>query len=506
MQQNLLEYLENTAQRCPDAPAVIDENEQFTFGQLRDKARNIGTALCRLVGVHNRPVAVLTDRTAKSAVAFMGVLCSGNYYTPVDCKMPAERMNNLIKQLSPAALLFAQGERAVAETYRDQCPLICIDEAMETAADAALLSDVRRKVLDVDPAYIIFSSGSTGAPKGIVVSHRSVIDFTDWYVDTCGIQSTDKLGNQAPFYFDLSVKDLYSCMKTGAAMHILPKKFFLFPILLMRYLEENGITVLSWATSAFHLVANSGVLAKIAPQSLRRVIVGGEALQAKQLNLWRAALQNCQFINLYGPTEVTVDCCYHIIEKDYADTDTIPIGKACENMEVFLLDADGNTVADGQIGEICVRGSGLAQGYFGDPDKTNAVFTQDPRNPWYHDRIYHTGDMATVNEDGDFVFLARKDNQIKHAGYRIELGEIETAVNSLSGMQAAICFFDAARDRIHCVYQGELDAADIVKGARALIPKYMLPNVYTKVEQMPYNPNGKIDRVALKKEYLNEQD
>lgn len=506
MQKNLLEYLETTALRIPNAPALIDEKEQFTFGALQDAAMNIGTAICRLVGVHNRPIAVLTDRTAKSIVAFMGVLYSGNYYTPVDCKMPAERMNNLMTQLSPVALLFAESERAVAETYRDQCPLICIDEAMQTAADAALLSAVRRKVLDVDPAYIIFTSGSTGAPKGIVVSHRSVIDFTEWYVTTCGITGADKLGNQAPFYFDLSVKDLYSSMKTGAPIHVLPKKFFLFPILLMRYLEENGITVLSWATSAFHLVANSGVLAKVAPQSLRRVIVGGEALQAKQLNLWRTALPECQFINLYGPTEVTVDCCYHIIQKDYADTDIVPIGKACENMEVFLLDADGNAVPDGQTGEICVRGSGLAQGYFGDWDKSNAAFTQDPRNPWYHDRIYHTGDMATVNQDGDFVFLARKDNQIKHAGYRIELGEIETALNSLSDIQAAICLFDAAKDRIHCVYQGDLESADIVKGARTLLPKYMLPNVYTKVEQMPYNANGKIDRVALKKEYLNEQD
>ncbi len=504
MQTNLLEYLETTASQNAAAPALIDEQDTYTFGQLLTAAEGIGTVICRMVGVHNRPIAVLTDRTAKSVVAFMGALSSGNYYAPIDCKMPAERMNRLMQQLCPAALLFSERDRAVAECYRNQCPLICVEEAMQTVADQALLTAHRRKVLDVDPAYIIFTSGSTGAPKGIVVSHRSVIDFTEWYVATCGISGADRLGNQAPFYFDLSVKDLYSSMKTGAPIHILPKKFFLFPILLMRYLEENSITVLSWATSAFHLIANSGVLAKIAPQSLRRVIVGGEALQAKQLNLWRTALPACQFINLYGPTEVTVDCCYHIIQKDYADTDTIPIGKACENMEVFLLDSEGNPVPDGQIGELCARGSGLAQGYFGDWEKSDAAFGQDPRNPWYHDRIYHTGDMAMVNEEGDFVFLARKDNQIKHAGYRIELGEIEIALNALPNVQSAVCLFDANKDRIHCIYQGTAQPDEIVNGARAILPKYMLPNVYTNVTQMPYNANGKIDRVALKKEYIHE--
>lgn len=506
MQKNLLEYLEQTALVRPDAPAVTDDKGSISFGGLLELSRRVGTVIARQALTQNRPVMVVTGRNLQSVAGFMSVLCSGNYYVPVDRKMPAARMESIFEQLHPAAVVFTEADRTVAERFLGRTSLVCLEEAAGEEADAGLLASLRRRVLDVDPAYIIFTSGSTGAPKGIVVSHRSVIDFTDWYVQTCSITGDDVLGNQAPFFFDLSVKDLYSTMKTGASMHILPQKFFAFPILLMRYLVDHRVTTLSWATSAFHLIANSGVLEKCVPESVRRVILGGEALQAKQLNIWRRALPQTQFINLYGPTEVTVDCCYYIIDRDFADTDSIPIGKACENMEVFLLDEAGNPVAPGQPGELCARGSGLAQGYFGDWEKTSKVFTQDPRNPWYTDRIYHTGDMAVQDPEGNFLFLARKDNQIKHGGYRIELGEIETVLNGQPLIQAAICFFDPEKDKIHCVYQGDMDTNTLAQALWALLPKYMIPNVYHQVRRMPYNPNGKIDRVALKKEFLHDED
>jgi len=504
MQKNLLEYLEFTAVRVPDKPALTDENGSILFRDLLTQSRRIGSEIARIVCCTNRPVAVMTERRKSSVLGFLGVLQSGNYYVPVDVRMPEARMETLFDRLKPAAIVYTAEDVDVVAPFAHLCPQILLETAAEAPVDDALLDGQRKKVLDVDPAYVIFTSGSTGTPKGIVVSHRSVIDFNDWYTETCGIGSADVLGNQAPFYFDLSVKDLYSMLKTGASMHILPKKFFMFPILLMRYLKEHQVTVLSWATSAFHLIANSGVLEKAAPEHLRRVILGGEALQAKQLNIWRRACPHVQYINLYGPTEVTVDCCYYIIDRPYADTETIPIGKACENMEVFLLDPEGKPVPQGEPGEICARGSGIAQGYFGDWEKSNAVFTQDPRNTFYHDRIYHTGDIGMENAEGNFVFLGRKDNQIKHGGYRIELGEIETALNSLSDVQAAICFFDPVKDRIHCVYQGRPEPADIVTEVQRLVPKYMLPNIFHKVARMPYNANGKIDRVALKKEFLDE--
>lgn len=206
-------------------------------------------------------------------------------------------------------------------------------------------------------------------------------------------------------------------------------------------------------------------------------------------------------MNLYGPTEVTVDCTYYFIDREFDDTETIPIGKACGNTDVFLLDADKNPVPQGTPGELCVRGSGLALGYYGDWERTAGAFLQNPKNPWYLDRIYRTGDLAVEDAAGNFCFIGRKDHQIKHGGYRIELGEIEAALNGLPKLDAAVCLYDRERDKIICIYQGACSGEEIARTLREMLPKYMLPNLYHQIRQMPYNRNGKIDRAQLKREY-----
>lgn len=505
---NLLEYLEGSAARTPDKPAFCDEAGVLTFGELWDFALRCGTAIARRTQAVSRPVAVLTGRTAVTIAAFQAVLASGNYYVPIDEAMPAARMEAILNQLRPPLLLCAPGQEETAARLAHLCPVLNVDEGAEEAPEHALLERRRNRVLDVDPAYAIFTSGSTGTPKGIVVSHRSVIDFTEWMADACRFGPDDILANQAPFYFDLSVKDLYLTLKCGATCHIMAKKLFLFPLLLLREIEKVGATALVWATSAFHLTANSGALERCRPRTLDKVILGGEALGAKQLNLWREALPNVQYINLYGPTEVTVDCTWYPIPKDrtFADGEAIPIGTACRNMEVILLDGELRPVPDGQVGEICVRGTGLANGYYGDWDKTQAAFIQNPLNPWYPDRLYRTGDLAYRGADGLLYFAARRDNQIKHMGYRIELGEVETALGGVDGMAAAVCFFDSGRDKIVCVCQTALTDKEIVGAIREKLPRYMQPNVYRRVDAMPYNANGKIDRVRLKEAYFRETD
>lgn len=357
-------------------------------------------------------------------------------------------------------------------------------------------------MLDIDPAYVIFTSGSTGIPKGIVICHRSVIDFTEWFVSAGGFTQEDVLANQAPFYFDLSVKDIYTALKTGATVHIIPQKLFLFPLPLVRFLEEKRITALAWATSAFHLLAASGALEREAPTHLRTVLLGGEALQAKYLNRWRRALPQVRYVNLYGPTEVTVDCTWYPIERDFADHEAIPIGRPCPNKEIVLLDEQLRPVPPGQPGEICVRGMGLTRGYFGEWDKTRSALIQDPRNPHYPDLLYRTGDLAVMDGDGVLTFLSRRDGQIKHMGYRIELGEIETALTSLPQVEEAVCLFDRERDKILCVYSGE-ESPQVARQARSLLPRYMVPNLYHWRKALPHNPNGKIDRAALREEFLS---
>lgn len=523
LQRNVLDYLERTAARFPDKTAFADEKESFTFAQLLSAARSLGTYIIKNTSRRNAPVMVMTDRTAVSIAAFMGVLYSGNFYVPVDNKMPLARMSSIAEQLKPAAVVFAGGDRSTAESVASEngsagrsdgahsapggsVPLLLLDmvDGFACEPDEELLAQRRASGIDTDPVYAIFTSGSTGRPKGIVISHRSVIDFTEWFTEAGRFTSDDIMGNQAPFYFDLSVKDIYTVLKCGATAYIIPKKLFMFPKLLMGFLQEKNVTALVWATSAFHLVANSGILEKMQLPSLRTAMLGGEALYAKQLNKWRRAMPDARYVNLYGPTEVTVDCTCYPIEREFSDDEVIPVGRACANKEVFLLDEKrARQCAPGEPGEICVRGSGIARGYFGEWEKTGAAFIQDPRNTDYPETVYCTGDIAVEDADGCLRFVSRRDGQIKHMGYRIELGEIEAALSGIPEIDEIACVFDAAADRIICVFTGAADDKALAKEARSRLPRYMVPNIYKKPEAMPHNANGKIDRPALKRVYVD---
>lgn len=376
MRKNVLEYLESSARMHADKPAFCDENRVFTFGELLKAAQGLGTHLAKTVDTLHKPVAVLIGRTAESVAAMQGVLYAGGCYVPIDDHMPEARIRRIFEQVHPAAVIYAEGNRRQAEPLADCAPLISMDEGFAAPADADLLQSIRESVLDIDPVYLLFTSGSTGAPKGIVIPHRAVIDFTDWMSEFCGYTEHDIFGNQAPFYFDLSCKDLYQTLSLGATCHIFSKKLFTFPMLLLKEMERVGVTAINWATSAFHFVASSGALSKCAPPTLCKAALGGEALQARYVNAWKAAIPGLEVVNMYGPTETTVDCAAFHLTRDYRDDEAIPIGKACRNMQIILLDKDGKPVPDGEAGEICVRGSGLASGYFGNWEKTTECFIQ----------------------------------------------------------------------------------------------------------------------------------
>ncbi len=505
MRRNVLEYLEETARRLPEKPAFTDEKREVPFGRLMENARRLGTVLAASTDAVNSPVAVLVGRRVSTLEAFFGVLYSGNYYVPVDNAMPRQRMERLLEVLSPAVILYDPEDEGLALQFADRWPVLCTEKQSLYEVDDALLAQRRERVLDIDPVYVIFTSGSTGTPKGIVVTHRGVIDLTEWLTSAAGYRSEDVFGNQAPFFFDGSVKDVYAPLKLGATVHILPKKLFSFPMLLLDALKKKEITVLQWATSAFNLMASSGVMEKGMPQRLRIVAAAGETMQAKHLNAWRRALPNARFINLYGPTEVTVDCAYYIVDREFRDTDAVPIGRACANKEILLLDENLAPVPDGQPGEICVRGTGVAKGYYNDPEKTAAAFVQNPLNPAYPDILYRTGDIAVRNSRGELVFQSRRDGQIKHMGYRIELGEIERAVAACPDVGDGFCFYDEEKDQIVCLYEGEPEGQALIRSLREYLPKYMLPNLALRREMLR-NPNGKLDRPKMREEYYNARD
>ncbi len=500
--KNVLEYLENSAKKNPEKIAFTDDTGAITFLELLEKAKAIGTKISDATDKTGKPIGVITDRNYRCIVAFMGVLYSGNFYVPIDAKMPEKRLSTILSNLNPELILYAEADQKAADKI-DGCNKL-LYSLSDSEINEDLINERRAKVLDIDPVYVIYTSGSTGVPKGIVISHRSVIDFIEWMAEAIGYEESDVFANQAPFYFDCSVKDLYLTLKLSATDHIIPQKLFMFPTLLIDFLNDNKVTALTWATSGFNLVSTSGILSKKAPKFLKRVAIGGEAMLAKHLNNWRKAAPFVKYVNLYGPTEVTVDCTYFEIEDEYKDYEAIPIGKACENKEVLLLDDNLNPVKKGEPGEICVRGMGLFGGYYNDPEKTNAVLVNNPNTP-YNDYIYKTGDIGIMDDNKNIVFQSRKDGQIKHMGYRIELGEIERAIASVPEIKAVICFYDKERDRIVCVYEGDIEDKKLVLAISKLIPKYMIPNIYRKVT-MPYNANGKIDRVLLRKEYDDEEN
>ena len=499
MQTNVLDYLERTAARLPDKTALIDGDTRWTFSELNAFARSAATAILGQTR-RNGFVCVLCDRQAVGVIGMLAALWAGACYVPLDVKMPEARLRAILEQVRPDVILYAERGEKTARTVADFAPVVCIEEAMQ-AEPAGCLEDRRRAVLDIDPAYVIFTSGSTGAPEGIPITHRGLIDFTDWLVTSCRLDDSAVLGCQAPLFFDTSLKNLMPCLAAGATVHMLPQKFFSFPLLCMRYLNEHRINTLIWSTAAFHLIANSGALEREPPQFVRTVAVGGEALMAPQLNRWRRALPEAAFYNHYGPTETAVDCLWYPIDRDFRDDEPIPLGGPCANMQVLLLDEDGH---EAEQGEICIRGGGLSPGYLGDPEKTAAAFVRNPLETRFPDRIYRTGDLARYNERGELMFLGRRDAQIKHMGYRIELGEVETAVCAIPGVETAACLFDAEADAIVCFCQTALGPEALTRAAKQRLPRYMIPNLWRTETRLPVNANGKLDRAGLRERYFEK--
>ena len=280
--------------------------------------------------------------------------------------------------------------------------------------------DIINQILDVDPLYVLFTSGSTGTPKGVIISHRSVIDYTEWLSDTFNFNETTVFGNQAPFYFDNSILDIYSVLKNGSKMVIIPETYFSFPRKLLNFINERKINTLFWVPSALIGLANSGQLKEIRLDHIKKVLFCGEVMPNKHLNIWRKEYPDIQYANLYGPTEITDVCSYYIIDRDFKDEEPLPIGKACRNTEIIVLNENNQKVKGEERGELCVRGICLSKGYLGDFTKTDTAFVQNPLNGRYYEKIYRTGDIVKYNQFGELIYLCRKDYQIKHQGYRIE--------------------------------------------------------------------------------------
>lgn len=499
MQRNVLEYLEATAPRLPDKMAFSNGEDALTFGELHRAAKGIGSFLAEK-GLKKEPVVVFMEKHPRSVAAFFGVVYAGCFYVPIDEEMPSYRVELIFRTLNPRAVLCDGKTRAMVEAMGYEGGLYDYDEAAAHEVDEKALRAVREVQLDTDPLYIVFTSGSTGVPKGVMACHRSVIDYIEALSDTLGFSEETVFGNQTPLYFDACLKELYPTIKFGASTYLIPKSLFMFPMKLVDYLNEHQINTVCWVVSALTMISGFKVLEKKVPEYLHTVAFGSEVFPIRQFELWRKALPNAKFTNLYGPTECTGMSCFYHVDRDFALDEVIPVGRPFPNTGILLLNDEDKEAAPGEVGEICIKGTCVTLGYYRMPEKTAECFVQNPLNHDYPETIYRTGDLGKYNERGELVFVSRKDYQIKHMGHRIELPEIEIVAAMHPEVASACALFDNVKKRILLYYAGEAESGALAAFLKEKLPRYMIPNRMEKRDRLPLTPNGKIDRKALAKE------
>ena len=502
IQTNILEYLEKTVKEVPDKTAYTDGKHGLTFAEVFRYSRAIGSYLSR-EGFYREPVVIYMKKSPEAVAAFYGAVYGRCFYVPFDEEMPEYRVSLILETLKPRLM--------ISDAYTEK-KLIKIgfsgrtlrfEDAVKTEIRDEKLAEIREASMDTDPIYIVFTSGSTGVPKGVAACHRSVLDYVENLSKVLGFNRETVFGNQSPLYFDACLKELYPTMMFGATTYLIPKSLFMFPVKLVEYLNENHINTVCWVVSALTMISSMGTFDKVVPKYLHTVAFGSEVFPIKQFNLWRHALPKAQFTNLYGPTECTGMSCYYRVNREFGPDDVIPIGRPFKNTEILLLNDEDQPAGEGETGEICIRGTCVTLGYYRNPEKTKEVFVQNPLNDCYPELIYRTGDIGRYNEFGELVFVSRKDHQIKHMGHRIELGEIEVHVNQMAGIRMSCCVYDKEREKIVLFYVGDAEGKDIIKALKEKLPRYMIPNLVEKIEEMPFTANGKLNRMELKNRCAN---
>ena len=508
MKINLIEYFEDTVLRTPEKIAIKDGSREISFFELQKRAQVIATHIIKVTQCCiNKPIAVYLKKSIEAIYSDIGITYSGNCYMNLDINTPEARIANIIERVNPVLIISDSETSKKLEFLSDSAIILIIDEIKNDEIDQRSINKQVNRIIDLDPLCIINTSGSTGTPKGAVLNHKSYIDYTQWAIDTFRFDGSEILGVLSPIIFDHYNYEISLMMTKGSCLVLLDNSLAAFPAKLLEVLLINHVNYIFWVPTIMVNIANLNLFSNFSLPEIKIVWFAGEVFPTKQFNYWRKHLPNAKFVNLYGPVETTVDCTYYVVERELKDEEPIPIGFACRNTDIIILNANNEIVKGSEPGELCVRGTSLAMGYYNNSEKTRDVFVQNPLNQHFIELIYRTGDIVFKNDLGEIIFKGRKDSLIKHLGYRIELGEIEhVIVNSLKIVDNACVVYQHKRKEIVVLYESsmELSVIEFRKALLNVLPKYMVPTVFKRVEILPRNINGKIDRFQLTEKENND--
>ncbi len=504
------------AERHPERQAIRISGKSLSYADLELRSNALANTLLAQGLTRGERVGIFMNKGLESGIAIYGIMKAGGAYVPLDPFAPVSRIGYVIKDCGIRTLLTNEIKReqvkqmlTEGKALENIIGLQASDDlpVRSTSWEEALESDTTLPALNLteqDLAYILYTSGSTGVPKGIMHTHRSGLSFAEWAADTYGLVGEDQISNHAPLHFDLSTFDFFSSAVAGATTVIVPEALTKFPSNLSRLMEEERISV--WYSVPFALIQlmEHGGIQNRDLSALRWILFAGEVFPTKHLRQLMSLLPDIRFSNLFGPTETNV-CTYYHVEEIPLDTDeTIPIGKPCANIEDLVLDLDDRPVEQGEVGELLIRGGVVMKGYWGQSDKTDKSFYQRSAFDQFNDIFYRTGDLVQLDTNGNYRYLGRKDRQIKTRGYRVELDEVEVALLSHTSVKEAAAFVVPDNQGSNLIEaaitlnpRNELVLADIIEHISQHLPPYAIPSRIDILDEFPRTSTGKIDRREL---------
>lgn len=509
---NVTQYLEKTVRLYPDRIAVIDGEKSLTFARLHEKILAWAAKISHITDhAVNQVIVVYMPKCLDAVIADLAIVYSGNAYMNLDVKSPPKRMQAILETVNPKLLIIREDAGSDKPDKRAACKSLVITPEIPHLDDDAKINiyTILNGMIDTDLLCLINTSGSTGVPKTVALNHKSFIDFTEAVIEAGLVRDNEIVGSLSPIIFDIFSFELCMLMAKGSTLNLVPENLAAFPPKLLANLAEQRVSFIFWVPTIMVNIANLELLEKLPLPHLKMIWFAGEVFPTPKFNYWRKYLPDAVFANFYGPIEITLDCVYYIIDRPLKDTEPIPIGKPFRNTSVLVLGENGENITartPNKEGELCIRGSSLAMGYYNNPEKTALAFTQNPLNNAYPETVYHTGDIVSWNEHGELIFLGRKDSLIKHSGYRIELGEIESgAINCKCGISNACAVYDSENKKIILIYEApeNLQEKELRLSMQEFLPKYMLPTIFIRFKELPRNSNGKIDRNLLKQNWKN---